>query len=129
MLEHKYAIAGQALSVSPEVREDINERMTGEHRDAIESLLVKLHVLPCPTPSPGVAEMSTGKLIDIFQDEYEEFNMKTGKFIKNSRWNSLDVRAGNSHTWHKKYSLPHTKGLGWFACRVCSKQLGIGPSE
>ena len=38
-------------------------------------------------------------------------------------------RCGSSHTWHKKYSLPHTSVLGWFACRVCCKQLGIGPSE
>ena len=105
-LEHEYDIAGWALSVSPEVREDVNMRMTSEHHDAIESLLVKLHVLPCPNPSPGVVEMSTGKLIDTFWDEYEEFNMKTGKFSKNSRWNSPDVRTSNSHTWHKKYSLP-----------------------
>jgi len=54
-LEHECTIAGWALSVSPEVREDVNKRMTGEHRGAIESLLVKLHSLPCPNPCPGVA--------------------------------------------------------------------------
>ena len=78
---------------------------------------------------PRSCQTNAGILTDTLWDEYEEFNTKTGKFSKNSRWNSPDVRAGNSHTWHKKYSLPHTKVLGWLACKVCSKQLGIGPSE
>ena len=31
--------------------------------------------------------------------------------------------------WHQKYSLPFTKVLGFFACRVISKVLGVGAAE
>ena len=31
--------------------------------------------------------------------------------------------------WHQKYSLPCTKVLGFFACRVISKVLIIGAAE
>ena len=31
--------------------------------------------------------------------------------------------------WHQKYSLPFTKVLGFVACRVTSKFLGIGTAE
>ena len=33
------------------------------------------------------------------------------------------------HIWHEKYSLPYTDVLGFVACRVTSKVLGIGPCE
>ena len=35
----------------------------------------------------------------------------------------------NIHLWHKKYSLPSTKVLGFVACMVTSKMLGIGSAE
>ena len=44
-------------------------------------------------------------------------------------WNSKDIRDGNSHIWHQKYSLPPTIVLGFLACRVTSKILGIGFTE
>ena len=31
--------------------------------------------------------------------------------------------------WHQKYSLPSTKVIGFVACRVTSKILGIGSAE
>ena len=34
-----------------------------------------------------------------------------------------------SHVWHQKYSLTFTKVLGFVACRVTSKVLGIGAAE
>ena len=40
-----------------------------------------------------------------------------------------DIRDGNSHLWHQKYWLPFTKFLGFVACRVTSKVLGIGAAE
>ena len=47
-LEHDYAITGWTLSISPEVRTDINERLGGKHRNAIECLVLRLHLVPCP---------------------------------------------------------------------------------
>ena len=40
-----------------------------------------------------------------------------------------DCRMGRSHKWHYKYSKPYTIVLGFVACRVCSKVLGIGMAE
>ncbi len=73
--------------------------------------------------------MDESELIDTFWNEYKEFNQKSGAFGYANRWNSLDVAAGNSHTLHEKYSLPHTKVLGFVVCRACSKSLGIGSAE
>ena len=40
-----------------------------------------------------------------------------------------DIRDGNSHWWHQKYSLPCTKAIGFVVCIVTSKVLGIGEVE
>ena len=47
-LEHDFAILGWVLSVDPRVRDDVRVRMRGDHRDAVNRLIVKLHVAPCP---------------------------------------------------------------------------------
>jgi hypothetical protein len=36
---------------------------------------------------------------------------------------------GDSYLWHEKYSLRSTKVLGFVACRVTSKLVGIGAAE
>ena len=49
--------------------------------------------------------------------------------LKKGRWTANDVIRGRSFAWHKKYSLQCTIVLGWVACRVTSKHLGIGSAE
>ena len=44
-------------------------------------------------------------------------------------WKIKDISDGNSHLWHQKYSLPFTKVIGLFACRVKSKVIGIDAAE
>ena len=44
-------------------------------------------------------------------------------------WNSKDISDRNSHLWHQKYSLPFTTVIGFVACIVTSKVLGIGAAE
>ena len=44
-------------------------------------------------------------------------------------WNSKNISDGNSHILHQKYSLPSTKVIGFVACRVTSKIIGIGSAE
>ena len=44
-------------------------------------------------------------------------------------WKSKDIRDGNSHFWYQNYSLFCTKAIGFVACRVTSKFIGIGVSE
>ena len=67
---------------------------------------------------------------EIFWTEYTEFDNKIGSFDADEFiWKTKDIRYGNSHLWHQKYSLPCTKVLGFVACTVTSKVLGIGASE
>ena len=40
-------------------------------------------------------------------------------------WNSKDITNGNSHIWHQKYALPSTTVIGFVACGLTSKILGI----
>ena len=43
--------------------------------------------------------------------------------------NTQNAVEGKSYPWHEKYALPYTSVLGFVACRVTSKTLGIGPCE
>ena len=68
--------------------------------------------------------------LDLFWTEYTAFDKMIGSYDADEFiWKSKDISDGNSHLWHQKYSLPFTKVLGFVACRVTSKVLGIGASE
>ncbi len=49
--------------------------------------------------------------------------MHTGTFLLS------DVLDGNSYLWHELYSLLYTSILGFVACCVTLKGLGIGSAE
>lgn len=69
-------------------------------------------------------------MLDTFWAEYQDFENKVGPYSgRDYIWNSVDIREGNSHIWHSKNTLRHTKILGKLGCRVCSKILGIGTAE
>ena len=64
------------------------------------------------------------------QSEYNLFNHKNDAFDSyDFIWNSKYITDGNSNLWNQKYSLPPTKVLGFVACRVTSKILGIRSAE
>ena len=128
-LEHDYSIAGWALSVMPAVRADVVERLLGIHRDAIERVIVKLHEPPCPNRSNEIKDKTIGDIKHMFWLEFKDFQQKTGPFGKEDRWLTSTALRGSSHIWHELYSLPYTGVLGFVACRVCLKSLGIGPCE
>lgn len=128
-LHHDYAIAGWALSVSQEVREHVSQNMLPEHREAIERVVRHLHVVPCPNKDPKVVGADVDDVVDLFWDEFKCFEKKTKPFDNVARWNTQNVIDGKSYLWHEKYSLPYTSVLGYVACRVTSKTLGIGPCE
>ena len=49
---------------------------------------------------------------DIFGTEYTDFDNKIGSSDGDECiWRIKDIRDGNSHLWHHKYSLPCTKVL------------------
>ena len=68
--------------------------------------------------------------IDTFWTEHNDFDKNNGSFDGDEFiWKSKDISDVNSHLWHQKYSLPFAKVLGFVACRVTSKVLGIGAAE
>ena len=67
---------------------------------------------------------------DLFLTEYTFFDNKNGSFDGDEFiWKVKDIGDGSSHLWYKKYSLPCTKVLGFLACIVTSKVLGIGAAK
>ena len=128
-LSHDYALAGFALSVNPTVWEysKANDRIDGEVRNALERLVRKLHV--SPNPNSKVRGMDEEEIVDLFWSEFEDFRNQRGAFGNLARFRSKVAKAGKSHLWHEKYSLPWTKVLGFVACRVTSKNGGIGVCE
>ena len=84
---------------------------------------------PCPNKHKWTKGKSTSQIIDLFWDEYQQFDMKREPFDKAGRWLADDCLKGRSHKWHYKYSKPYMVVLGFVACRICSKVLGIGMAE
>ena len=125
-----YAYAGRMLSVHPEVRHDVKTRPpSGPEREAMERVIEKLHFPPCPNTNPWIKGKSMTQIKDLFWDEYNLFERRKEPFDKAGRWLTDDCQQGRSHLWHYKYSRPYTVVLGYVACRVCSKVLGIGMAE
>jgi hypothetical protein len=121
-----FAIAGWLLSPIPEIYKDSDDNMTGDHRNAVDRLLKKLMGSEFADDSNELAE-----IMNTFWDEFEHFKTKSGQFQKAYIWSSQnrDLLLGKSHVWHKKNSYFQTKILGKFACRVCSKIVGMGSAE
>eukprot|EP00428_Durinskia_dybowskii_P004068 CAMPEP_0170291710 /NCGR_PEP_ID=MMETSP0116_2-20130129/45948_1 /TAXON_ID=400756 /ORGANISM="Durinskia baltica, Strain CSIRO CS-38" /LENGTH=1013 /DNA_ID=CAMNT_0010543199 /DNA_START=29 /DNA_END=3070 /DNA_ORIENTATION=+ len=122
-----FAIAGWLLSPIPDVFEDSSSNMDGEHRLAVDRLLKKMM-------GAGLADDSDelASIMNTFWFEYEQFKSKSGPFDRAYIWNpnNQDLILGTrSHLWHKTNSYFHTKVFGKFACRVCSKIVGMGSAE
>ena len=78
----------------------------------------------------GSTERGLYGTLDTFWSEYTKFNHKNDPFDSNEFiCNSKDITDDNSNIWHQKYSLPSTKVIGFVACRLTSKILGIGSAE
>jgi hypothetical protein len=122
-----FAIAGWLLSPIPEVYRDSSSNQTGEHRDALDRLLRKMMGSEFAEDSDELAS-----IMNTFWEEFEQFKSKRGPFSRAYIWNETnnsDLSLGKSHIWHKKNSYFQTKILGRFACRVCSKIVGMGSAE
>lgn len=70
-------------------------------------------------------------MINIFWTEFDEFQDKSGSYSNREYIfkNHADIINLKSYIWHKKESVRYTNIFGKFACRVCSKFLGIGSAE
>lgn len=125
-LVNDFTIAGWLLSPIPEVYLDASLNSTGEHRDACDRLMKKMFASDLADDSDELADLH-----NYFWDEFEHFKSKTGPYNKAYIWkeSNPDLHHGRSHMWHKKNSIPFTKVFGKFACRVCSKIVGMGSAE
>jgi hypothetical protein len=122
-----FSIAGWLLSPIPQVYNDCKQSMTGEHRNAVERLLIKMMGSEFADDSDELAS-----LLYFFWEEFEQFQSRSGPYEKSHIWNlsiNRDLLLGKSYLWHKKNSYFQTKVLGKFACRVCSKIVGMGSAE
>ena len=82
-----------------------------------------------PNTASGIEGKTMDQIVDLFWDEYLSFEKETPPF-KPMRFKTDDALKGISYKWHeRKYSLPFTSVLGFVACRVASKLLGIGACE
>ena len=63
---HDVAIFAWTLSIDEVVRKDVAERMTGEHRDAVERVLTKFYLAADP-------EANIDELIDFYWDEFKHW--------------------------------------------------------
>ena len=67
---------------------------------------------------------------NIFREEHRKFMRKIDMFeAKNKMWQSTLLDHDKVHEWHDIFSINSTQVLGWVACRVTSKILGIGNAE
>ncbi len=107
-----------------EICANVSTDLTGEYCLVMENAVERLHVPPCPKEQLSGQEMTA--IIDIF---WREFKMTGCYAILHGQFCTPDVLEGRSHIWHETYSLQYTKVLGFVACRVTSKRLGIGSGE
>ncbi len=95
-IEHEYSITAWALCLMGSVRNNVRDRLTGHHRDAIEKVVSHLHVPPCPNTHPAILTMLPHKIIDTFWNEFKAFQNCTNLFHKMSHWASSDCVSGKS---------------------------------
>ena len=117
-----YSVTGWMLCVITHIREYVFKNAQNSHHIQVNTVIKSFFV--------GSTEKELNETLDTLWSKYTNINNKNDHVYGNeSIWNSKNISDGNSHLWHQKYSLPSTKVLGFVACRVTSKILGIGSAE
>ena len=104
------------------------DNLDPEDRQAVERLLDKL-MLPLDIVDDNERLQKSAEILDTFYKELGDFQNKRGFFNNDKIWFIAAKPDTYSAEWHRNYSLPFTKILGKFACRVTSKICGIGEAE
>ncbi len=68
LLEHDFSIAGWALSILSEIRDDVRLNLDGDKWIDIEGVIAKLHVAPNPN-----SDFSNDKIVMIIDTFWKEF--------------------------------------------------------
>ena len=110
------------LCVIPHIRKDAKDHSDRNHRKYFNNVIKTL--------CSGSSEEKMNVTLDVFWTYYTAFDNNVGSYDADAFiWKRKDISDDNSHLWHQKYLLPFTKVLGFVACRVTSKVLGIGAAE
>ena len=117
-----FAILGWLLCPVEEVHKDMTDNFHEDHMNQAEKVLrILLHT---DTDEEFTNHYNT------FREEHREFMRKIGLYeAKSKMWQSSLLDNGKVHEWHDIFSINSTEVLGWVACRVTSKILGIGNAE
>ena len=119
-----FSVTGWILCVIPHIHKYAIYYLDSYHRKHVNNVIKKWFY--------GWSEYEIDFNQDLFCIEYTDFYNNNGSFDGDEFiWKRKDIRYGNSHLCHKKYSLPCTKVIGFLVWRVMvtSKVLGIGSAE
>ena len=110
------------LCVITHIHKCAKDHSDSDHRKQVNNVITALF--------SGASEEEMDVTQDISCTKYTYFDNKIGPFNADEFiWKSKDIKDGNSRLCHQKYSLPFTGVIGFVACRVLSKVLGIGEEE
>jgi hypothetical protein len=126
-LASDFAICGWYLCIVPEVVDDVRDNDTIEHRYAVERVITQL--CQDSTGLGNFKSRSRNDTCENFWTEWSDFSNKLDAFSSKRMWNSEPAVQDKSYVFHEKYSLKVMTVLGYVACRVTSKVLGIGTEE
>ena len=117
-----FSVTGWMLCVIPHICKDAKDISDSDQSKQVKKFIKTLF--------HGASEDEKDVTQDMFWTDYTEFDKNIGSFDADEFiWKSKDIRCGNSHLWHQKYSLPCTKVFGFVACIGTSKVLRIGTAE
>ena len=117
-----FSVTGCMLCVIPHIHKDAKYHSDSHHGKQVNNVTKTLF--------SALSEEEMAITQDIFWIEYTDFYNKIGLFDADEFiWKSKDIKDGNIHLWHQKYSPPCTKVIGFAACRVTLKVLGIGSAK
>ena len=100
-----FSVTGWMICVITHIHKYSKYHSDSDHRKQVNNVIKTLFY--------GASEEEMSVTQDIFWTEYTEFDNNIGsfdadEFIRKRK----DIKDGNSHFWHQKYSLPCTKVLG-----------------
>ena len=118
-----FAVLGWLVSVVPEIILDAKSYDQDE-RERAERCLKQLWY-----PQSAI-ESNFQKNLNKFFSELSKFHNREGPYNNKRIWCDTYALTGQSHLWHNEHTVRFNyMSLGFTACRVASKILGIGAAE
>lgn len=118
-----FAVLGWMVSVVPEIMLDAKTYNYKERERAENALKQLWH------PQSAVEPEFQSNLNKFFY-ELGHFHNKEGPYDNKRIWSDMYALTGQSHLWHNEHTVRFKyMSLGFTACRVASKILGIGAAE